>query len=590
MKRIFCTLLLPALIVIPNYAQIPDSPVKKVYRSEENKLYINKDLGVYIWLSTSPNADSEKHRLISDTSKKYSNPMYFDTEGYNTIRSPSEVDTSTRKRVYPLHDIIFEVYSDGRPSVSKAVYHYSTTKYLAGKKYYDSNLKIDLQSYDAVSGVETIWYNLNSDKFITYTGTLTSFREGENVLKFYAVDKVGNVEEIHEEFFFIDKVPPKTYYEIEGNTNEKYVSANAVIKLKSDDNLSGVKFIYYKINDGSFINYKVPIPVKLLSNDQATISFYSEDNLDNKEAVQTIGGRDSSLKVEGDPSGQNVVFEFYVDKDPPDVSLEVNSDIYKGNYSYISPRSSFSIIAEDAKSGVDKIQYSINTSRIETEYKTPFTIENKGLQYIRIEAVDYVGNSSAPVLKTFYCDPDPPKSILTIGSPKFLSRDTLFVSTKTPFSITSKDEGAGVASIKYSINNSIEIEYNNSFNLEKKGVSVLKYQATDRVNNPEEQNVTEVFVDIESPVVHYHYSVESIGNKIVRDENYTIYPINVMLYIAATDKYSGGEKIEYSINGGSPQTINPVKSLQPGNYLIEVSAYDVLGNKSIKEIKFSVEE
>ena len=590
MKQIFTILLLVALIQVTAFSQTPDKPVKKVYRSEDNKLYINKDLGVYIWLSTSPDENSEKHRLISDTSSKYTNPMYFDTEGYNTVRSPSEVDTSTKSVVYPLHDIIFEVYADSHAPISKAVYHYTTTKYLNGKKYYDGTLKIDLQSSDVHSGVENIWYNLNGDKFVAYKETLTSFKEGENVLKYYAVDHVGNVEEVHEEFFFIDKIPPKTYYQIEGNKSEKYVSADAVITLRSEDNLSGVRNIYYRINNNNFIRYTAPIPVTLLSNDQSSISFYAEDNMGNKEALQTIGGKNSNIKVEGGATDQNIVFEFYVDKDPPTVSLEVDTDTYKGNYTYISPRSIFSINAEDDKSGVDKIMYSINTNRIETEYKSPFTIENKGLQYVRAEAIDFVGNHSSPILKTFFCDPEPPKSTLTIGSPKFLSRDTLFVSTNTPISISSKDEGSGVASIRYSVNNTSETDYSNSFVLDKNGENTLKYYATDKVNNNEAPHEAELFVDNESPVIHYHFSVESIGNKIIRDENYTIYPTNVMLYIAATDKYSGGEKIEYTINGGSIQTSNPVKSFQPGNYLIEVSAYDVLGNKSVKEIKFSVEE
>ena len=62
-----------------------------------------------------------------------------------------------------------------------------------------------------------------------------------------------------------------------------------------------------------------------------------------------------------------------------------------------------------------------------------------------------------------------------------------------------------------------------------------------------------------------------------------------MLYIAATDKHSGGEKIEYTVNGGLLQTENPIKSFKPGNYLVDVNAYDVLGNKNTQEIKFSVE-
>jgi hypothetical protein len=329
--------------------------------------------------------------------------------------------------------------------------------------------------------------------------------------------------------------------------------------------------------------------VKYLAGDQAQLSFYSEDNLGNKEALQTIGGKASDVETENIKPDQNVIFEFYVDKDPPVAALETNSDIYQGNYIYISPRTKFTLTAEDKKAGVEKIEYSINSTSIDILYKNPFSIEKKGLHYLRFKATDYVGNTSTPLVKTYYCDPDAPKSTINIGNPKFLSRDTLFISSKTPISITAKDEGSGLAIIKYTVNNSEPIEYSKSFKLDQNGFAEVQYQAEDKVNNREELNTQKFYVDNELPIIHHHFSVESIGSKVVRDENYTIYPTNVMLYIAVTDKHSGGDKIEYCINGGSLQTDNPVKSLKPGNYLINVSAYDVLGNKSLKEIKFSVE-
>ena len=60
--------------------------------------------------------------------------------------------------------------------------------------------------------------------------------------------------------------------------------------------------------------------------------------------------------------------------------------------------------------------------------------------------------------------------------------------------------------------------------------------------------------------------------------------------IAPTDARSGGERIEYSINGGVAKTANPIKGLAPGNYHIVVKAFDVLGNVSSEEIKYSIEK
>ncbi len=568
---------------------------KKVFKSEENnRLFVNKDLGIYLWLSTSPDPEAEKIRLASDTSKKYSNPMYFDTEGYNTVRSPWIVDTTTRKAIYPQHDIIFEVYADGLPPVSKSIYYSTTNKLIEGKKYYGSNLRIQINSTDAVSGIKSLQYSLNGKPYTSYKEELSGFIEGENILKYYSTDNVGNQESIKEEIFYLDNMPPTTEFQMDGLKNQKYVSSNTMIKLTSTDNLSGVKAIYYSINNGSLQKYARPIRVSVLGTGGGTISFYAEDNIGNKEKEQIIGGKESIASVQGAGESQslkNVIFEFYIDNEPPVVELQIENDLYKGQYNYVSGRSKFKVNAKDEKAGVKEIVYSINSKVIDVIYNEPFSLEKEGLKYVRVKASDYVGNVSPVIVKPYFCDISPPKSKILIGSPKFSSRDTVFISDKTRISFLVQDNQSGVQSTSYSINNGAYSEYIDPFPIDNKsGLQKITFFSKDNLNNKEEVISQELLLDNLPPVIHHHFSVESIGNKTVRDEVYTIYPTNVMLYIAATDASSGGERIEYTINEGSLLKANPVKGLGSGNYLIEVNAYDVLGNKSIKKIKFAIEE
>ena len=132
--------------------------------------------------------------------------------------------------------------------------------------------------------------------------------------------------------------------------------------------------------------------------------------------------------------------------------------------------------------------------------------------------------------------------------------------------------------------------YQSPITVEKDGFHTISYQAKDNVNNIEELKKASFFVDNIAPQIYYHFSVTAIGKKTVREENYEIYPSNVMLYIAATDKASGGERIEYSINGKEKQSIIPLKGFSPGNYEIEINAYDILKNKSIQVVRFAIEE
>ena len=113
MKR---TILLFFSVFFIAYAQSqePLKHEKKVYVAPDGRIYINKSLPVYLRIATSPDENSKSYLLKSEVTTKYSNPMYFDVEGYNTFRSPSSVDTVTKQPVYPAQDIIFEVYADSK--------------------------------------------------------------------------------------------------------------------------------------------------------------------------------------------------------------------------------------------------------------------------------------------------------------------------------------------------------------------------------------------------------------------------------------------------------------------------------------------
>jgi hypothetical protein len=186
MKRLFVVLIILTQSIHWAQAQEPQKTIKKIYVSEDNNLFINKDLGIYLWLSVSPDAKSEKYILTSDSSKQYTNPMYFDTEGYNSFYSPSAVDTSTKQVVFPKHDVVFTVYADGLPPASSSVHIAKKNHIIEGKKYFGGDLVVSINSKDDVSGIQSVFCSLNDQPFTEYKNELTSFRAGENIIKYYA--------------------------------------------------------------------------------------------------------------------------------------------------------------------------------------------------------------------------------------------------------------------------------------------------------------------------------------------------------------------------------------------------------------------
>ena len=571
-------------------AQEPLKLEGRVYVNAEGRAYIQKVLPVYLRIATSPDSDSKTYLLRSEVTKAYSNPMYFDTEGYNTIRSPSAVDSISKKTVYPMQDIIYEVYADGYPPKTRA--KFTGTNYYSknGNKYFGSDLEIIINAVDGLSGIDKTYYSVNGENYKQYSQSILKKNEGEFKLKYYSVDNVGNVEEPKEEAFSIDFSAPETQYEIKGLLSENFVSPDAKIILSSKDDISGVKSIYYQINNGTVMKYYSPIPVKVLGNESGSISFYAIDNLGNKEKKKVIGSLPSELELDENTDNENMVFKFYVDNKPPEVSLGIEGDTYKGKFFYVSAESEIKITAEDDKSGVDKIKYSINNSSLSEVYIKPLKINNAGLQFIHYASVDFVGNTSPIKIEKVFVDLTAPVTKIIFSGLNFFNRDTMYITEDTEFSINYSETESGINKVYYKIDEEEFKEYSSPIKIKKAGFHSITYYGSDNLNNQEKQKVQGAFVDNKPPVIHYHFNVAPIGSKNVREEDYTIYPGNTILYLGATDYESGGERIEYTINGGTVKTELPINNFKTGNYVIEISAFDELKNNQTKNLKFSIEK
>lgn len=571
-------------------AQEPLRHEKRMYLSPEEKLYIQKEMPVYLRISTSPDEDAESYLLKSEESSEYANPMYFDTEGWNTIQSPWAVDTSSKQPVFPQEEVIFEVYADSEAPETELDISDAQSFMKEGERYYGEEIQVELSSEDALSGTEEIYYSLNGESYKPYEGPIEFDEEKHYVLKYYAIDHVRNVESPDSIDFRLDKSAPETRYSIEGNSQDNILGEDAVIKLSSEDSLSGVKEIRYSINEGEEKTYKDPISVRKFQEEDNELVFYAIDHVNNKEELQSLTssvqqGSSSGSESEGEGEG----FSYYIDKEPPEVELQIKGDKYEGEDLFVSPRSRIELVAEDEKSGVKKISYSINGSGLDNEYEEPFRFDVEGMGYLSYAASDKVGNQSEKRNQAIYNDTGHPESSVSYDGKHYLNRDTLFVTPDTRFVMSGNDAESGLQNILYSIDDKEAEAYSEPLTINSAGFHELKYYAVDQVNNEEEAHQLKVYVDDEAPEIYPHFSVDPIGSKTVRGEKYMIYPSNSKLYIGSTDKACGTDYIKYKINDGDFQTELPIEEFDAGNYSIEIHAYDHLNNKSVKTIKFAIE-
>lgn len=550
--------------------QVP-SFEKKMYTATDGKLYVQKALPIYVMIGTDPNNKEASAVLKSEKTSNYSNPMYFDSEGMNTVRSPWCVDKTTKQMVYPKQDIIFEVYADSKAPNTRLNWGQANPMFKNDKYYVKQVFEVSLTATDALSGVQKIMVSLNGENYFDYVSAIKLDEEKEYSIKYFAVDNVGNVEEVKTVIVVIDKSSPKTSLDIKGNYSENVVGANTLLVLSVSETSSGVARFSLKLDDGPEKNYVNPINTNLLSQGEHKITYYAEDNVSNVEEPHT--------------------FEFYIDKTPPTIMQEVIGKSFMVNgREFSSGRSQLKLTTLDNKAGVKEVYYSINNNEYKLYEKPVLLNATSGNMEIKTYAVDNVNNRSqesgeSETTQIPYIDLSGPTLDYSFSGPFFTSTDTIYVSSKTRIMLKAKDAEAGVSKIQFNIDNKDQTEFSSPFSIESEGLHTIVYTGYDNVDNSNTETFF-VVVDNSGPDIFSCFSTSSKGK--LNDKNLVVYPSHVGLFISAKDNVSGYEKMFYSINGSKEKPFTGYLSNFIRSTSLIVKAYDKLGNESSTEIDFAV--
>jgi hypothetical protein len=562
------------ILALSGFSQQKIEHPSRLFKAEDGKLYIQKEMPVYLYISTSKDGNSEKVLLESEDSKDYTNPMYFDTEGKNTFHSPWKVDTVTKKYKYPLEDIIFEVYADSRPPYTSIKDKNKGFK-SGDRVFFSEGFTLELIARDKLSGIMQTYYSIDGSPYKKYTGSIELDKEKEYKILYYSVDNVGNEEKVRSINIFIDKSEPKTIVKVIGDKSGNVVSSRSEFVIESTEEGSGLKAIYYKTNNNSIKLFKYPIKTSWFSEGEHSISFYAIDNVGNKEEMQK--------------------FEFYVDKTPPIIVEEIVGNTFVANgLEYSSGRSKYKITAMDNKAGVKSIHYQVGNEESK-DYTEPFYLSAaKGTLKIKTWVYDEVNNKSYGGSRSSkqgaaYIDLTGPSLKNKFSGPYLLSRDTVFIAQTTKLILTATDSESGLDRIDYSIDGNEEIGYEKPFSLNVDGLHRISYNGYDKVGNISQSEFFFI-VDNVGPKINIDYSVESIGSKTALDKKIKVYPSHLQVFLSATDNLVGLEKIYYKINDGSfiPYSTS-IKNFDKGrDYKLFIKAIDRLGNESTEEVIISI--
>lgn len=555
------------------FAQEPIIPQKKIYKDSLNRVFVNKELPLYFKISKDKSIDSTHYLLKNETTKQYT-PIFLKKEGLNIFYSPWAVDTVTKKVVRPKFDVKFEVYADGKPPQTKI--HNNIISYSKQDSiFFGKGLKISFTAIDKVSGVDKIFLSINKQAFEEYTHDTIIFNDqGEYFLQYYATDNVGNVEDLQSVHFFIDTTKPLTNLVITGEHIDNIVSVNCMVTLKPQDAFGGNAKTFYFLDNQSKRVYSKPISLKNLREGLHILHYYSQDNVENIENVNS--------------------FELYLDKTPPMIMPEVIGDyIIVNGKKYTSGTTQIQLNAIDNKAGVKDIFYSINGKewiKYDKKIDLPKTASSISLKYY---AVDNVGNTSRGSVDNgvnsdnlFMSEMDltPPHISYSLVGKSRKIFDTLYISSDTKINIKSSDTKSGVQYSEYLVDNQNTTKYEKPFIISESGFHDVMITSFDNVNNMQTENFS-VFVDDLGPEINYTFS-----SKILNKEGKIYVPLGAKLFIAAHDEQTDVSKITYSINNKPSITYSSFITFSyKGDYDVKITATDILGNQTTKEIKFTIQ-
>jgi hypothetical protein len=565
MRLILSTL--AVCLVVTAFAQDQPTFEKKPYKDSAGNLYWPLSLPVYLQLSPTPgSADA----VMLTEGKETAHAMKWDGHGKHLIKHDDNHHSKEST-------VAFAVNADGIAPVSALDLH-GATRHAPAKVYFGKGLTISVKATDEMSGLAGTHLSINQSPYTQLSSPIALSDEKEYSVKYFAVDNVGNAEQPKWATFAVDLTPPASKHEVSGgHLDGQILSPRALISLVIRDEASGVKKTEFYFDAGKPVPYTTKISPAGLVDGEHTLTYYSSDNVGNQESPQK--------------------FTFYLDSKGPDVKSSFDADfaVSEGR-SYASTSTLIALEATDNKAGVKQLFYSINGAP-EKVYTAPFALPAKqGTYSIKYRAVDMVGNVGATVtdkqVAAVYIDDTPPVVSHSVSMPKVFTRDTLFVTEKTQFTIKSFDAESGGAIVDYKVDNSVETTYEAPFAVAAEGKHALSYSGTDLVNNSAIKTAFFV-VDNTAPEIFFHTSLEKIGTQklVAREQEIPIYASGTSLYMAATDKAVGTRAIYFSLNQ-QPEALytQPVKLMTKGIHSLKIKAVDFLGNvQTLDTIEFAVQ-
>lgn len=333
-----------------------------------------------------------------------------------------------------------------------------------------SSTNITMVMTDEGSGGLTQRYRVDGEFWIDYTGpfTLSGRDEGLHFLEYQGTDNLNNQGVVNGTWIYLDDSGPETTVTLEGlyypaTGIQRNITKNTSIVLSSIDTGSGVSKTYYSIDGDVWTEYIGSFNLEGKEPGIHTISFYSEDNLLNRETV-----REEKLYLVLKGPEVTITFE----------GLSIDTALG----TLVGPSTMIKITAR-SQAGVEVVEYSLDGSALETfNNSIPLTELKHGKHLITAWATNLLGIQSAAVMKEFTFDGLAPA---TTASPDIEPLGFNFTEEPT-FTLTAEDKDSSVKTTFYAIDGDQAFTtYVSPFKVTGAGDHYIRFYSSDVFGNLE---------------------------------------------------------------------------------------------------------
>ncbi|MEM2980306.1 MAG: DNRLRE domain-containing protein [Thermoproteota archaeon] len=196
------------------------------------------------------------------------------------------------------------------------------------------------------------------------------------------------------------------------------------------------------------------------------------------------------------------------------------------------------------------------------------------------------GLTSGTATVTVIPDTTPPVTTMTVGSPKYLSGTTTFVSGSTVFELSASDDASGVKETKYRFDAGSWSTYTAGFTLSvlSDGSHTIGYYSADRSNNNEAEKTLMVMLDKTPPAIS---GASPTGSLVLGSTS-------VRFTVRVEDSGSGVKEVRLTVDGVSQGIMtsgsdySKTISLSEGSHTWSIEALDNVDNVASQSYSFTL--